>query len=477
MNFSAADEAISFLHDFHRVFGGPADFSPYDPAYKTFLRQLTLGCFAIGVLVMSLLLLIVVRRVMALGAGTPSRTSPSYAAYTRLRRNWNHHGSNDIFAVILLGFTALSALGGLLAEAQVDYSVHRVSHSMHNMSNTFHSIHGIGANVSAIAQGMRANTDDMLLTFKDTLPANATDLALEAMRYTPLLVVSRSFVVSVVVSLPFSYIRRLVHISHSLANSTHGLPSNFSHLANQWEEEYFWMKSSTNGIILTMTLACFLAISAIGWSMSSALRMAVFLILVVIPSSHGLFGIYLSNSIESADFCVAPAANTMMLFHNDSAVQYFVECPANTTLFGPTMSNFHASVHDASAIEELLQKFATTLPEDTRKRLQVGYLDPIADQLAALAALEASYYSVSACAPMSQSHKDVVQTWCTNGILGMFTLWVHQVALCAMLFLSVIALVTVFEQVRAKEERVEMQYHLLSTYEEDNIEHLYMSPE
>ncbi|RHY72897.1 hypothetical protein DYB30_008108 [Aphanomyces astaci] len=411
MNFSAADEAISFLHDFHRVFGGPADFSPYDPAYKTFLRQLTLGCFAIGVLVMSLLLLIVVRRVMALGAGTPSRTSPSYAAYTRLRRNWNHHGSNDIFAVILLGFTALSALGGLLAEAQVDYSVHRVSHSMHNMSSTFHSIHGIGANVSAIAQGMRANTDDMLLTFKDTLPANATDLALEAMRYTPLLV------------------------------------------------------------------SCFLAISAIGWSMSSALRMAVFLILVVIPSSHGLFGIYLSNSIESADFCVAPAANTMTLFHNDSAVQYFVECPANTTLFGPTMSNFHASVHDASAIEELLQKFATTLPEDTRKRLQVGYLDPIADQLAALAALEASYYSVSACAPMSQSHKDVVQTWCTNGILGMFTLWVHQVALCAMLFLSVIALVTVFEQVRAKEERVEMQYHLLSTYEEDNIEHLYMSPE
>ncbi|RHX99597.1 hypothetical protein DYB36_005765 [Aphanomyces astaci] len=411
MNFSAADEAISFLHDFHRVFGGPADFSPYDPAYKTFLRQLTLGCFAIGVLVMSLLLLIVVRRVMALGAGTPSRTSPSYAAYTRLRRNWNHHGSNDIFAVILLGFTALSALGGLLAEAQVDYSVHRVSHSMHNMSNTFHSIHGIGANVSAIAQGMRANTDDILLTFKDTLPANATDLALEAMRYTPLLV------------------------------------------------------------------SCFLAISAIGWSMSSALRMAVFLILVVIPSSHGLFGIYLSNSIESADFCVAPAANTMMLFHNDSAVQYFVECPANTTLFGPTMSNFHASVHDASAIEELLQKFATTLPEDTRKRLQVGYLDPIADQLAALAALEASYYSVSACAPMSQSHKDVVQTWCTNGILGMFTLWVHQVALCAMLFLSVIALVAVFEQVRAKEERVEMQYHLLSTYEEDNIEHLYMSPE
>ncbi|RHY32685.1 hypothetical protein DYB32_002331 [Aphanomyces invadans] len=226
-----------------------------------------------------------------------------------------------------------------------------------------------------------------------------------------------------------------------------------------------------------MTLACFLAISAIGWSMSPALRMAVFLILVVIPSSHGLFGIYLSNSIESADFCVAPVANTKLLFHNDSAISFFVECPANATLFGPTMANFHASLHDAASIVQSLEEFAKTLPEATRKRLQVGYLDPISDQLAAMQALETAFYTNAACQSVATTHKDVVATWCSSGILGLFTLWVHQVALCAMLFLSVIALVSVFEDVRAKEERVEMQYHLLSTYEEDNIEHLYMSPE
>ncbi|KAF0700025.1 Aste57867_9411 [Aphanomyces stellatus] len=452
MNFSAAaDEAISFLHDFHRVFGGPADFAPYDEAYISFLRKVILGCFFVGVLSFSLLLCIAGRRIMSVAMPASARATPSYASYTRMRRSANQ-GSNDIFAVILLGFTALSALGGLLAEAQVDYSVHRVSHSMHNVSHTFHSLHSIGYNVSAVATGVRANADDMLLSFNDTLPQNATQLSIEAMR--------------------------LVHITRELANATSALPKDLKHMGNDWEEKYFWMKSSTNGIILTMTLSCFLAISAIGWSMSSTLRLAIFLILVVIPSSHGLFGIYLSKSIEAADFCVAPVANTLALFPNDTATfQFFVECPANTTLYGPTMAAFRASLADASATEAYLQSFAKTLPEETRKRLQVGYLDPIGDQLDSLASLATSFGVESACAPIAASHKDVVETWCTNGVLGLLTLWVHQVALCMMLFLSVIALVSVFEEVRAKEERVEMQYHLLSTYEEDNIEHLYMSPE
>ncbi|KAH9086108.1 hypothetical protein LEN26_020435 [Aphanomyces euteiches] len=451
MNFSAADEAISFLHDFHRIFGGPSVFAPYDEAYKAFLRKVAFGCFGIGLLCFALLLMIAGRRIMSVAMPSTSRAPPSYAAYTRMRRNVFHQGSNDVFAVILLGFTALSALAGLLAEAQVDYSVHRVSNSMQNVSHTFHAIQTMGNNASFISQDVRVSADDMLLSFNDSLPSNASQLVVDALR--------------------------LQHASAELAKETGALPSNLTRMADRWEEEYFWMKSSTNGIILTMTLSCFLSIAAIGWSMSSTLRFAIFMILVVIPSSYGLFGIYLSNSIEAADFCVAPVVNTMTLFHNDTSSQYFVECPANATLYGPTLASFSKSLADATAMEDYLQIYAKSLPEETRKRLQVGYLDPISNQLDVLHALARDFSKASDCAPVAANHKEVVETWCTNGVLGMFSLWVHQVALCTMLFLSVIALVSVFEEVRGKEERLEMQYHLLSTYEEDNIEHLYMSPE
>ncbi|EQC28117.1 hypothetical protein SDRG_14208 [Saprolegnia diclina VS20] len=112
------------------------------------------------------------------------------------------------------------------------------------------------------------------------------------------------------------------HAGQALLEQGRALPSNLSFMAFNWEAEYFWMKSSTNGIILTMALSCFLAIAAIGWSMSGSLRFAIFLVLVIIPSSHALFAVYLANSIEAADYCIAPAHNTLRPFRNDSGVAY-----------------------------------------------------------------------------------------------------------------------------------------------------------
>jgi hypothetical protein len=82
-----------------------------------------------------------------------------------------------------LGVTALSALGGLLAEAQVDFSVHRVAHSMQNVSTTFLSIQGVSRNVSSATLEIRAKVDDMLLSFNNTLPDEASQLAIVALTY------------------------------------------------------------------------------------------------------------------------------------------------------------------------------------------------------------------------------------------------------------------------------------------------------
>ncbi len=248
-------------------------------------------------------------------------------------------------------------------------------------------------------------------------------------------------------------------------------------MAQLWEDEYFWMKSSTNGIILTIALSSLLAIAAIGWSMTFTLRIAIFLMLMIIPSSHGLLGIYLSNSIEGADYCVNPVTNSLKIFHNYSQMDYFVSCPANSTLFGPPWQTIHASLSKALTLKRQLNDYAETLPEATRLHLQEAFLEPIGNQLGVLKAMEVSFANISDCATTKESHQEAAKTLCTYGILGMFSLWVHQLFLCLLLFLSVIALVSVYEDVRRKEDRIEMQYHFLASYEDDSMEHLYMTPE
>ncbi|OQR91018.1 hypothetical protein ACHHYP_05023 [Achlya hypogyna] len=444
MNISAAAATISFLHDLHRMWGGATmDFAPHDPAYVAFLRHVAMACFGIGLVTFTLLLLIVARRVFF----THSMRSP----YTRTRRGFRQEASFDVMAVVLLGITALSSLGGLLAEAQVDYSVHEIAHSMTNVSNTFHDIHAVTQSVSFTAAGVLANTNDMLTAFNGSLPEEATALAIEALRLT--------------------------HGSAALLIDGQALPRNLSSIAYNWEAEYFWMKSSTNGIILSMALSCFLAIAAIGWSMSTSLRFAIFLALVIIPSAHALFGVYLSNAIEAADYCIAPSDNTLKLFHNDSSVQFFVECPSNTTLFASEWTILNASLDRSVELQTSLNAYAKTLPAADRERLQNGYLDPIREQLGALARFQSRFAAASACGPVRARHTEAVLTWCTYGVLGLFSLWIHQMVLCVLLFLSVIALVAIYENVRAKEDRMEMQYHLLASYEDDNVEHLYMTPE
>ncbi|KDO22505.1 hypothetical protein SPRG_11689 [Saprolegnia parasitica CBS 223.65] len=437
---SAAAEAISFLHDLHRMWGaGSMDFAPEDPAYVAFLRHVAMVCFSIGLVAFALLLLIVARRIFL-------------AAPARFRRRAHHEASFDVMAVVLLGITALSALSGLLAEAQVDYSVHKIAHSMKNVSHTFHEIQAVTQGVEYSASGVRATVDDMIVAFNSSLPHDANDLAIEALR--------------------------MDHAGQALLEHGRALPSNLSSMAFNWEAEYFWIKSSTNGIILTMALSCFLAIAAIGWSMSGSLRFAIFLVLVIIPSSHALFGVYLSNSIEAADYCIAPSHNTLRLFRNDSGVAYFVECPSNATLYAPSWARMNASHDHALALEATLADYAKTLPTMDREKLQSMYLDPIHEQLKALSTLRARFATVSACTSTKALHTDVVDSWCTYGVLGLLSLWLHQVVLCVLLFISAVALVAVYENVRAKEDRLEMQYHLLSSYEDENhVEHLYMTPE
>ena len=63
-------------------------------------------------------------------------------------------------------------------------------------------------------------------------------------------------------------------------------------------------------------------------------------------------------------------------------------------------------------------------------------------------------------------------------MLGFFSMWVHQLLLCQILVACVVVSVLVYERVYAREVCLDdMRYHLVSSYEEDDMEHVYLSPE
>lgn len=268
----------------------------------------------------------------------------------------------------------------------------------------------------------------------------------------------------------------MLHSSKDLVNTTDTLlPKHYGDLVEQWQFSYFMLKSATNAAILSVALSSFLLISSIGWSMVSPLRLAILVILSVIPVSHTLIGVYLSSTIMTSDFCAAPMNATATLLHPNAVVSYYLECPANTSspLIAPA-DGVYDDMKRVDALQKELEIYAKK-HGDIGKRMKSEFLDPIGVQIQLIDKFLAAFNETQACDTTTHSYQHAVSAFCEYGMLGFFSMWVHQILLCIFLFVGIITSVLVYERVHIRELRMDVRYQLLSTYEDDNMEHVYLS--
>ncbi|TYZ64668.1 hypothetical protein PybrP1_006356 [[Pythium] brassicae (nom. inval.)] len=434
-----ARELVDFFHSFYRFGAASNVFDLSDPQYAQFLHNVLFGSLAVGAVVFLALCVIVARRCFL-------HIRSAYARRQRLESN-----TTELAVVLLMTFIAVSALSGLLGEAQVDYSVGVVHHAMTNASERFGDAHALAANGVLASDAVRTRADNLVVSFNESeLPTEAFKLSVEALR--------------------------LLHSSKELVNATDAqLPNDYGDMVTQWRVSYFMLKSATNAAILSVALSSFLLISSIGWSMVTPLRLSILILLSVIPVSHTLIGVYLSSTIMTSDFCAAPGNATATLLRPNAAVTYFLECRANASspLLAPAASVFEDAKR-VGALQQQLEVFAGKHP-DVGVRMKSDFLDPIGDQLESIDTFLAAYNKTQACNATARSYEHAVGAFCEYGMLGFFSMWVHQILLCLFLFVGVVASVLAYERVHIREIRTNVQYQLLSSYEDDNMEHVYLS--
>ncbi|KAG6948826.1 hypothetical protein JG688_00014921 [Phytophthora aleatoria] len=434
-----AREVAAFFHSFYRFGAASNRFDLGDAAYLDFLHNVLFGSMCIGAVVFLVLCVIVVRRTIL------------HIRSAFVRRTSMDSTSVELLAVGLLTFLAISALGGLLGESQVDYSAGVVLDTMTNTSDLFHEARELTTQSLQTSNGLRVNADNLITSFNDSeLPAEAFKMSVEALR--------------------------LVHASKELWNQTDALlPKNYSDIAKEWEFSYFVLKSSTNGAILAVSLASFLSIASVGWAMVSPLRVSILVILSVVPISHTLIGAYLSSTIMTADFCAAPLNNTLELIGTTPVANYYVECPANASLpFADAMASVQQTAAEVTALQQELERSASR-QGPTGQRMKREFLDPIGKQLDSVDNLMTEFAASQTCKNVSRAFEYAATTYCEYGMLGFFSMWVHQILLCLILFVCVVVSVLVYERVHIREIRQDVRYQLLSSYEEDDMEHVYLS--
>ncbi|CAI5713417.1 unnamed protein product [Hyaloperonospora brassicae] len=438
-----ARDLVAFFHSLGRFGVASNRFDLRADAYRSFLENLLLGSLGFGVAVFAVLCVLVVRRTIL---------------HVHLRRRRRSDAadttSTELVAVALLSVLALSALGGLLGEAHVKYSASVVLETMTNASDLFHDARELTQQSSHASDALRVTADNLITSFNETeVPAAAFELSIEALR--------------------------LVHASKDLWNQSDAmLPTDFSDMASDWEASYFLLEASTNGAILAVVLASFLSIASVGWAMVSPLRLSILVILSVVPISHTLVGAYLSSTVMVADFCAAPMNSTLELVGATPVASYYIECPGNASLpFADAVASVRETGGKAAAIQQELERRASR-QGDVGRRMKKEFLDPIGDQLEHVDDLLNEFVALQACTNTSSAFAYAATTLCEYGMLGFFSMWVHQLLLCQILVACVVVSVLVYERVCAREVCLDdRRYHLVSSYEEDGMEHVYLSPE
>lgn len=247
-------------------------------------------------------------------------------------------------------------------------------------------------------------------------------------------------------------------------------------MAQDWEFGYFMLKSTTNGAILAVALASFLSISSIGWAMVAPLRFSIIIILSVVPISHTLIGAYLASTMMTADFCAAPLNSTLTLLDATPTVEYYVACPTNSTVlpFAESTATMLSTTQTTSELQKELEAYAMA-HGDIGARMKRDFLDPVGSSLQAIDTHLEAFKSAQQCHKVAQTLARAAERYCVYGMLGFFSMWGHQILLCVALFVCVVASVLVYERVHIRELRLDIRYQLLSSYEEDDVEHVYLS--
>ncbi|KAG2511729.1 hypothetical protein BBO99_00007659 [Phytophthora kernoviae] len=433
-----ARELASFFHGFYRFGAASNRFDLNDELYTQFLHNVLFGSLCIGAVVFFMLCVIVVRRCIL------------HIRSAFVRRMEMDSTSVELMAVMLLTFLAVSALGGLLGEAQVDYSAGIVLDTMGNTSTRFQEAQALTVQSLKTSDALRFTADNLVTSFNESeLPAEAYQLSVESLR--------------------------LLHASKELWNQTDTLlPKNYSDIAKEWEFSYFALKSSTNGAILAVALASFLSIASVGWALVAPLRVSILVILSVVPISHTLIGVYLASTIMTADFCAAPMNSTLELLGSTPIMNYYVECPANASLpFHDYTTSVQQSVHKVATLQKELEDYASH-HGDVGLRMK-EFLNPIGTQLNSISSQLTEFADLQTCQNVSSAFAYATTTYCEYGMLGFFSMWVHQIMLCFILFVSIVVCVLVYERVHIRELRLDVRYQLVSSYEEDDMEHAYLS--
>ncbi|CAH0475487.1 unnamed protein product [Peronospora belbahrii] len=433
-----AHELITFFHSFYRFGSASNQFNLSSKAYTDFIQNVLFGSLCIGAIVFLLLSLIVIRRTIL------------HIPNASVHRILTNSTSVELLAVSLFTFLAISALAGLLGEAQVDYSAGVILDTMTNTSDLLQDARDLTTKSLQTSNALRANADNLVTSFNESeLPAAAFKLSIEALR--------------------------LVHTSKDLWNQTAVLPQNYSDMATNWELSYFALKLSTNGAILAVALASFLSIASVGWAMVSPLRVSILVILSVVPISHTLLGAYLSSTIMTADFCAAPMNNTLNLVGSTPVATYYIECPANASLpFADGVASVRQTTTEVTALQQELERNATG-QGDAGRRMKKEFLDPIGKQLADVKDFLNRFEASQSCKNVSTAFEYAATTFCEYGMLGFFSMWVHQMLLCLILFVCVVVSVLVYERVHIRETQCDVRYHLVSRDEENDMEHVYLS--
>lgn len=468
---------MQFLHTFPRPSDTPSYFSPYDEHYRSYFHQLIGSSVLYGLFMFLAVLVLLMRR-------WKYAQDDAFAFRYAL--------STDIPTVLLLGIMILSALGGLLSEARLDYAVHVTSDAMMNTSNTFEGLQHNGIHMHSLMVDLSTSAADLMTSTKK----NQSEIMPPAMM--DLLTTST----------------QLRQWSLELNDGLHALPTDVvKSKEREWKKVYAYLKQSTNGVITWLVMAGMLAIVAVGWSISSPIRWALILALWSIPMAYTLVGVYMSGAIAGADFCVQPENSTLSLFTpllNSSLetelFKYYTLCPirngttptvfdaepldwtalASTTKdshddaisspFDPLLVKLHAHAvlvqKDINALVSYGRDHPTYMP-----RMEKEYLLPMEAQLAvfqdALRVVENNHK----CDAIKTELKKATDVFCTEGVIGTFSLWIHQMVLCLLVIMCIVCMASVWERVEARRQRMEVQYTLLGSYEGEDADHVYLSPE
>lgn len=252
------------------------------------------------------------------------------------------------------------------------------------------------------------------------------------------------------------------------------VPKNISRMAETWEKSYFMVQGTTNFVILSVVFATLLSVASIGWSMLSPLRLSVLLMMTLVPISHTLIGLYFSSTLLTADFCAYPVENSLALFHNTTVSDYFLICENSTQPFAETTSNLVKSLENVASIESSLSEYAKN-HNRTGSVMLKEFLYPIEKMIHQVKEGIHSFTQNQECHTIASQRTHAVAAFCDYGITGLFSMWIHQIILCVFLFIGVALTVLIYERVQWRELSLHQNYQLLSTYEEDNTEHIYLS--